>query len=203
VQVDGPVALGPLAGGFESFAVDVTEVIGSSALVTGETWFGGNLVKEAVVWSVTLNADGSLAAPGPAAGLGTLGGQESFATGVNNLGGVCGESDGWPFLAPAGGDVGPLALPRSTIWGRAEDANDLGDVVGQLRIKRSKRDSIGRYHAYLWHGSELIDLEKEIDSQSDWDALWSANVINHSGVIAGWGRFDVENRGYLLIPNNP
>jgi uncharacterized membrane protein len=207
VQVDGPVSLGPLTGGSESFAVDVTEVIGSSALVTGETWFGGNLVKEAVVWNVSLNADGTLAAPGPPTGLGTLGEQNpsgSFSTAINNFGDACGESDGRPVIAPAGQNVQPLSLPRGTIWGRAEDVNDPGEVVGRLRLKQYKHDTVGLLRrAYLWRDGNAIDLETQIDRSSGWDALWSANVINNSGVIAGWRRFDVKSRGYLLIPNNP
>jgi hypothetical protein len=55
----------------------------------------------------------------------------------------------------------------------------------------------------LWKKGEMIDLETQIDPESGWDRLWGAYQINDAGIIAGRGRFDVESRGFLLIPNNP
>jgi hypothetical protein len=207
-HIDGPVALAPLGDGSDSGAVDVNEVIDGSALVAGETWFGSSAVREAVVWSVGLNPDGTIAVPGPPEGLGTLGlddPSDSFATAINDIGDVSGESDGWPVVAPAAETIQPLALPRNTVRGRAEDVNESADVVGWLRIKRNKFDTVltSPSYAYLWHNGEPLDLEQVIDRESGWDALWGANVINNAGVIAGWGRFDVNNRGFLLIPNSP
>jgi hypothetical protein len=55
----------------------------------------------------------------------------------------------------------------------------------------------------LWKNGDVIDLESQIDRKSGWGPLWSANVINDDGIIAGRGRFDVESRGFLLIPSEP
>ncbi len=49
----------------------------------------------------------------------------------------------------------------------------------------------------------MIDLGKQIASNSGWDKLEWATTINNAGVIGGWGRFDVQHRGFLLIPNEP
>lgn len=81
--------------------------------------------------------------------------------------------------------------------------NNSANVVGELDIYRISRNSTngpGNFHAYLWTNGEAIDLEKQVDL-GGWDRLWAANVISDAGVIAGWGRFDVENRGFLMIPN--
>jgi hypothetical protein len=55
----------------------------------------------------------------------------------------------------------------------------------------------------LWNGGDVINLQTQIDGDSGWGALWSAHVINDAGIIAGRGRFDVESRGFLLIPSEP
>ena len=49
----------------------------------------------------------------------------------------------------------------------------------------------------------MIDLEKQIDRKSGWESLTGARVINDAGVIAGSGCFDVNPRGFLMIPNTP
>jgi hypothetical protein len=55
----------------------------------------------------------------------------------------------------------------------------------------------------LWKNGEMIDLLTQIDRDSGWDRLWSATTINDAGIIGGRGRFDVDSRGFLLIPNSP
>lgn len=45
----------------------------------------------------------------------------------------------------------------------------------------------------------MIDLENQVDLGA-WDRLWGATQINDAGIIAGHGRFDVEQRGFLMIP---
>ena len=57
--------------------------------------------------------------------------------------------------------------------------------------------------AYLWRDGDVIDLKTQIDRKSGWGTLWSANHINNAGIIAGRGYFDVDSRGFLLIPNEP
>jgi hypothetical protein len=61
----------------------------------------------------------------------------------------------------------------------------------------------GPQYAYLWKGGEAIDLFKQIPKQSGWQYLTWAGSINNAGLIAGFGRFDVNRRGFILIPNSP
>lgn len=199
VHVDDPVALSPLAGGSDSSAVDITEILDGSALVTGKT---SNPFEEAAVWIIEVNpVDGTIASPDPPVGLGSLDGLYSLATKMNNLGDVVGESDNSPVVAVSGEGFQLLPMPRKTLGGRAEDANDFQEIVGQLLIKSFPSDAWGTPTAYLWSNGEPIDLNKQIDSNIGWGPLWNANVINNAGIIGGWGEFDVTDRGFLLILN--
>ena len=204
-HVDGPLPLLPLADSIRWVPGAISETVEGVALVAGNSLFE-NWFNEAVVWTVELNPeDGTLLEPGPPTSLGTLGLQdpsESTAVGINDLGDVCGGSDGLPYIAPAGEGPEPLPVTRDTYWGRAHDVNNLGEIVGRLDIQ-TRTVLPAAQHAYLWRNGEMIDLEKQIDPESGWDRLWGAYLINDAGVIAGSGRFGVNDRGFLLIPNEP
>jgi hypothetical protein len=166
---------------------------------------GENGVREAVVWTLGIKDDGTLALPGPPVGVGTLGlsdPSESYANAINIVGDVCGESDGMPFVAPTGETPQPLPVTRNTAFGYSFDLNNLGEIVGELHLVDKRGWWLGPC-ACLWKDGDVIDLETQIDRKSGWDQLWAASVINDTGVIAGYGRFDVERRGFLLIPNEP
>ena len=205
VYVNGPQPLGPLVEASSSTTVDVNEVIDGTAQATGYSFNGA---REATVWTIELNADGTLAVPGPPKGLGGLGlltptWSEGYA--INNFGDVCGFSDQWPFIAPAGSGALPLPLPEGAeaTGGWAWDVNDAGHVVGSLAIKKRRNSTHGVDHAYLWSGGEVIDLATQIDGKSGWESLRQANQISNSGVIAGQGVLDVNRRGFLMLPNDP
>ncbi len=78
-------------------------------------------------------------------------------------------------------------------------------IVGELDIYKTKGfvSGPGNYHPYLWKNDDMIDLETQIDPASGWDRLWGAYVINDAGIIAGRGVYDVNSRGFLLIPIEP
>lgn len=196
-QVDGPLVLAPVNGDTESWASDINEVADGLAEIVGTSGLNGGL-REAVVWTIMLNNDGSVAAPGRPVQLGTLGTRnpsESSAKAVNNSGDVCGTSDWRPFLAPADQALQPLDAPRKAVGGVAADLNDHGQIVGMLEIGRLASD-----HAYLWKSGDEVDLNSQIPVDSGWSRLTWANRINNSGVIAGWGSYDVTMRGFLMIP---
>ncbi len=202
-HVDGPLALPPFDGDSASWAVDVNATIGGVAQVAGTSERLGYY--EAVVWSVELNSNGTLGMPGAPRGLGTLGVEDpsqSMASSINNSGTVCGDSDWWPFIAPAGGAVQPLEVPRKSVGGFAADVNDHGQAVGMQEIW-SAGLQLGVDYAYLWKDGDVIDLSKQIPGSSGWGRLKWAYRINDAGIIAGWGEYDVNERGFLLIPSKP
>ena len=206
--VDEPVPLPPLDGDTRTAGLDLTELIDGSFQVSGNsrgeagTPFGP---AEAVVWTIGVNPDGMLATPPAPADLGTLGLSDpsnSYGNAINVFGDACGSSDGMPYVAPAGQTAQPLPVPRNTHSGLAFDINDLGEIVGGLTIL-TKGGAYAPSYAYLWKDGDAIDLKTQIDRKSGWGSLWNANAINNAGIIAGRGRFDVESRGFLLIPNEP
>jgi hypothetical protein len=58
------------------------------------------------------------------------------------------------------------------------------------------------YRAYLWKDGEATDLETLIDDDG-WGQLWAGKLINNQGVIAGYGRYDVDSRGFIMVPITP
>ena len=96
-----------------------------------------------------------------------------------------------PYVAPAGQTAQPLSVPRNTHSGLAFDINNLGEIVGRLTIL-IKGGAYATDDAYFWKDGDVIGLKTQIDRKSGWDSLWSANVINDDGIIAGRGRIDVE-----------
>lgn len=200
VNVDGPLPLLPLNDHVKSFAGlgCLNEVMGGTAQVTGYS----SGPREAVIWTITLNSEnGTLALPGPPVSVSP---STSRGNGINNLGDVCGRSDKRPFVVLAGQDPETLPVPRNTQDGYADGINDFGEIVGQLDIQKKTRNGMidpPQWHAYLWRDGHMIDLGKQIASNSGWDKLKWANTINNAGVIGGWGHFDVQHRGFLLIPS--
>ena len=202
--VDSPVVLPPMEGDLWSSASQINDSPGSAFQVVGDSSGAGQI--EAVVWSLNLDADGRLVSPVEPVGLGTLpDASNSYGYAINESGDVCGRSGWFPFVAPVEGGIQPLPLPRDTQEGWAFDINDEGEIVGQLDIHKVTRNGTGwpEYHAWFWSNGSGVDLETLIDRKSGWDQLWGANRISNGGVIAGHGRFDVEKRGFIMIPNDP
>ncbi len=194
VHVSDPVALPALADAAYWSAGDVGETVDGAAVALGGVTIDS--IREAALWLLELDpVDGTIVVNESPVGLGPY--SSGFAT--NTYGDVCGQYYALPFVALAGQGIQPLPLPRNTQWGRAMDVNNAGQVVGILDIYSNIRNGPGNFHAYLWTDGEMIDLEKQVDL-GGWDRLSGANVINDVGVIAGWGRFDMDSRGFLLIP---
>jgi uncharacterized membrane protein len=201
----GPLELPPVPGGSRTWGAEITETVGGTALVVGSSFDGTS--EQAVVWTIELGANGTLVTPDPPVLLGTLGlSNPSFssASSVNNFGEISGSSDRRPFIAPLGEGPEELPVPRNTLDANALDINDSGECVGYVQIQFKGSNMLdGPLYAYLWKDGEAIDLFKQIPKRSGWEYLTWAGSINNAGHIAGFGRFDVSRRGFILIPNSP
>lgn len=131
--------------------------------------------------------------------LGTLGGPQAGAAGVNGSGQVVGWSnvaDGSPHaFRYSGGALTDL----KTLGGRGSYANainDAGQIVGSSQYDRRNPD--GPHHAFLWQDGKMNDLNKQLPRGSAW-VLESAYDINGTGQIVGQGRIGGQGHAFLMV----
>lgn len=124
-------------------------------------------------------------------------GANGFASAINNFGVV------------SGSVIDESGVQRAVLWWRgqivalgplddrphavATDVNNAGFAVGY-----GLRDD-GLTRAMFWIGGSPFDLNDVVATDGGW-LLQMATGINDDGVIAGWGDFDGERRGFLLVP---
>jgi probable HAF family extracellular repeat protein len=178
----------------ESVLSDAMQINDAGQIVGNSTPTGGSFFR-GVIADTTMGMHN----------LGTLGGLESMASGINNLGQVVGSShtgplfdDQWwvfhAFLWQDGVMVDLGTLPGDD-FSSARQINDAGDAVGWSRL--GFFDAIVR--ATLWHDGAAYDLNDRIPAGSGWILQYAAN-INSSGQIIGTGLLDGEIRGFVLTP---
>jgi len=129
--------------------------------------------------------------------MGTLGGSWSQAYAINNKGQITGlayttNGSGHAFITSGTRliDLGTFAGSTSTTWGFG--INNLGVVVGQSTFQNT-------YHAFVYSGGKIKDLNKQIPAGSGW-TLNEADGINDAGQIVGMGTKNGQQRAYLLTP---
>lgn len=127
--------------------------------------------------------------------LGTLGGDDSIATGINERGQVVGFSriaNGalHAFLWEAGRmkDLGTLGGPNSLAYA----VNELGQVAGQSETAR------GELHAFLWDAGRMLDLGTLGGTSSAAYALNNrGQVVGESAIASGYRRAFLWQNGRM------
>ncbi|MBN1393930.1 MAG: PEP-CTERM sorting domain-containing protein [Pirellulales bacterium] len=190
-QDGGMVDLGTLGGSsssYASYAYDINDngqIVGSSKGYTGATTYERAYLYE----------DGVMTH------LGTLGGTESMAYGINSHGDVVGRARSTDakfhgFLWTE--DDGMIDLGY-TGDGYAQAVNDNGLIVGHIRDGAN-------YYAAMYVGTpgegSWVDLNTLIDPDSGW-VLTHAMEVNNDGVILGHGTYGGYTRAFMLIIPEP
>jgi probable HAF family extracellular repeat protein len=157
--------------------------------------------KSGVVVGTSYDANGNFFgfrwANGRMVKLGTLGGLWSQGYAINNKGQVTGlaytkNGSAHAFITSGSTliDLGTFAGSTSTTWGFG--VNTSGVVVGQSTFQNT-------YHAFVYSGGKIKDLNKLIPAGSGWTLL-EANGINDAGQIVGMGLKNGQEHAYLLTP---
>ncbi len=81
----------------------------------------------------------------------------------------------------------------------ANDINEHGHVVGMAGMPGSDPDIEWNYHAFIWLGEHLIDLNECTNDLRGW-VLDTAHAINDHGQIVGESRRDGVTQAFLLNP---
>ena len=140
--------------------------------------------------------------------LGTLGGTNSAAFGINNAGHIVGQAQRSAAAPLYGGtraflwksgvmtDLGTLGDNAS--FSTAADINAIGQVVGYSTLKDGAHDRTNM-RGFLWQNGVMYDLNA-LTAGSGW-TITDATAINDKGQIAATGhRQDGPERALLLNP---
>jgi probable HAF family extracellular repeat protein len=155
---------------------DAGTVVGDGQLANGT--FRG------VVWS----PDGSVIL------LGTLGGNSSQATDINNNGEIVGFASVSSGYQHAFTMLDGMMIDLGTLGGGSSYAygiNDSGEIVGYSYL------ADGGQSAFLYDNGTMLDLNSLLPTNSGWDLL-VAYGVNNSGQITGEGLYDGQLSAFLL-----
>lgn len=125
-------------------------------------------------WSEPQGGEAFLWDRGECTQLGTLGGKESIARAINDLGQVVGLS--WTL--------------RESLSGPVQLAYDVSKEL-------MRSDTLGGVHAFLWEDGRMHDLNDLVHDCTGDCEIWDAMDINDNGEIAAYGEY---LRGFLLTP---
>ena len=182
-------SLGVLGGDYSS-----ARAINNSTVIVGES--------SVVPSPGVTNVHGFVYSNNVMTDLGTLGGGYSSASGINDSGAIVGETEEVvtagvtnlrAFVCRSGvlKDLGTLGGVTSS----ASAVNSAGQIVGYAT------DANEVANAFLYDGSNMVNLINFIPPNSGWTNLTSADAINDQGQIAGTGFLaDGEYHAFLLSP---
>jgi len=226
-QIVGTSTIAPCPGGgqFRAFLWSEDSGIQDLGTLPGGTFSVGNAINT-VGWvagySDCLSCAGThpyVRTPSGILDLGTLpGGSFGAATGINILGAVVGTSDSassagqvHAFLWTALDGMIDLGTLPGGIWSSATGVNDSGSVVGSADfpgatkhgfVLRQNGSAAGdTSHAFIWTEKKgMRDLNDHVVAHHSGWVLQSAEAINSSGEIVGFGTFQGSVHAFLLTP---
>lgn len=166
-------AVGPATG---SIAYDVNSA-GQVAGTLGTTYSA----KRAFVWTPTAprGTTGSLS------DIGTLGGTDAMARGINSAGQVVGGAVGTAMLWTLVGGMKALGLPAGATSGYGSDVNDAGQLVGYLDNRRPALWTV----AVSGDGSVQVSAIEELGALPGATGQTLPFAINGLGQAVGWSSF--------------
>lgn len=174
-----PQSLGTMPGSFWSAGYDVND----SGQVAGYAIF--HTTFQAFLWSEA----------GGYQPLASLGGANSYAMAVNNLGAVAGHAQNASGAMRAalwwGGTVTDLGALGGT-QSYAYDINNARAVVGHAWVN-------GQARAFLYTGGVMLDLTSLLADGAGW-VLQHAYGINDAGQIVGMGLYNGQMHAFRLDP---
>ncbi len=118
------------------------------------------------------------------------------AYGINDYGQVVGNSYGEDGLSHAVLWTNGIPISLGSFAGGRSYAyaiNNFGEVVGSSSINAD-----GVLHAFTWYEGIMTDLNILIPSLLDWDLSEALN-INQAGQIVGYGTYNGQTRGFLMV----
>lgn len=172
---------------------DAGVVVGYSYTRTGTlnnnaAYHAFRVVPAGGLWFVDGNADGI---NDLMEDIGTLGGLNSWARGINNAGVIVGEAETAAAYTRAFSWSGGVMTDLGTLGGRNSSAsaiNEDGVIVGWSEDARGVRKAVA------WINGQIRDLNTAIlPTDSPGMTMSEARDVNENGVIVGWGDAGGEN----------
>jgi len=184
------VDLGVLSGNYSS-----ANAINNSAIIVGESLVEGTTNVQAFIYTNSIVP------------LGTLGGDYSSAKSINDAGVVVGESTevtggvtNLQAFIYQNGSMTSLSAQAAALGADSSSAtaiNNLGQIAGYLGFGQLNQ-------AFLFDGTNMVNLIQYILPLSGFTNLSSAYGINDQGQIIGAGTLtNGDYHGFLLTPSKP
>ena len=184
------VDLGVLSGYYSS-----ANAINNSGIIVGESSVEGTTNTQAFIYTNSIVP------------LGTLGGDYSTARSINDAGVVVGESteviggvtnlQAFQYQNGSMTSLSGLAAALGADTSSASGINSLGQIVGYLGYGPLTQ-------AFLFDGTNMMNLNQYVVPGSGFANLSSADGINDSGQIIGSGTLtNGDYHGFLLTPTKP